>query len=169
VWRDQGHLIAVPGVRMTPSVIRPILKEQRKRFRIRGLGFDPWHAADVMDDLIDLDGFPKDQVVEVAQTFKDMSDPSSKFEATVLEGKVDANNDPVVAWTVSNAIAQRDGKDNVQPSKKRSRGKIDPVVASVIGYKLADLAKPPRKRRMPMRWTPAGFVPAVPTETRPDA
>jgi phage terminase large subunit-like protein len=35
-----------------------------------------------------------------------------------------------MTWTFANAVVQRDGKDNIQPIKKRSRGRIDPVVAT---------------------------------------
>jgi phage terminase large subunit-like protein len=40
-------------------------------------------------------------------------------------------------WCVSNVVVQRDGKDNIYPTKKRSRGRIDPVVAALIARKLA--------------------------------
>jgi phage terminase large subunit-like protein len=43
----------------------------------------------------------------------------------------------VLAWTVGNAVVQRDGKDNVYPVKKRSRGRIDPVMALAIAWNLA--------------------------------
>jgi phage terminase large subunit-like protein len=38
-----------------------------------------------------------------------------------------------MAWCASNAIVQRDGKDNIYPVKKKSRGRIDPIMATIIG------------------------------------
>jgi phage terminase large subunit-like protein len=33
----------------------------------------------------------------------------------------------------------RDGKDNIYPVKKRSRGRIDPIIAALLARKLATL------------------------------
>ena len=40
-------------------------------------------------------------------------------------------------WCFSNAVVQRDGKDNIYPVKKKSRGRIDPLMATAIGFNLA--------------------------------
>ena len=37
----------------------------------------------------------------------------------------------------------RDNKDNLYPTKKRSRGRIDPVIAALMGYKLASVSAEP--------------------------
>jgi phage terminase large subunit-like protein len=58
------------------------------------------------------------------------------MEAEILAGTVDAGGDPLVEWCVSNAVVQRDGKDNIYPVKRRSRGRIDPVVALAIAWNL---------------------------------
>jgi phage terminase large subunit-like protein len=38
---------------------------------------------------------------------------------------------------------QRDGKDNIYPVKKKSRGRIDPVIAALIARKLATVTPTP--------------------------
>jgi len=43
----------------------------------------------------------------------------------------------LMAWCASNAVVQRDGKDNIYPVKKKSRGRIDPIMAAIIGVNLA--------------------------------
>jgi phage terminase large subunit-like protein len=51
-----------------------------------------------------------------------------------------------MAWCVSNVVVHRDGKDNIYPVKKKSRGRIDPVIAALMGRKLAaanTVVKPP--------------------------
>jgi len=57
-------------------------------------------------------------------------------QADILSGEIDAGGCPVTAWAVSNCVDQRDGKDNIQFVKKKSRGRIDPVVAMSIGVAL---------------------------------
>jgi len=137
VWAEQGHLLLSPGTTIDHELIRQVLVAERERFHIAQIGFDPWHAGTIIDRLKSEDGFSDDQVVEVPQTFKGMSDASLQFEAAVVAGKVDAHDSPLFAWCASNAVVQRDGKDNIQPIKKRSRGRIDPVVAAIIGMSLA--------------------------------
>jgi phage terminase large subunit-like protein len=65
-----------------------------------------------------------------------MSSGCKALEAEVLAGQVDAGGDPVVEWAVGNAVVKRDDKDNVLPTKKKSRGRIDPVVALAIAWNL---------------------------------
>lgn len=155
-------LIAVDGKRINHKVIREVLVAQRAHFRIEQVGFDPWHADQVVDDLVDLDGFGREQVILVSQTYKDMSKPCLDYEADVLEGNVDANDCPAMRLACANAVVQRDGKDNVYPVKKKSRGRIDPLMASLIGYKLATLGKKTKRTGggRASVWTRDGFVPA---------
>jgi len=68
-----------------------------------------------------------------------MSAPAKDFEADVLEGLVDAGHNPLLAWCASNVVVQQDNKDNIYPTKKKSRGRIDPIIAGLIGRKLAAL------------------------------
>ena len=148
-----------------------MLVAERDRFTIAQIGFDPWHAGTLIDLLKAEDGFGDQQVIEVPQTFKGMSDASLRFEAAVVDGKVDAQGSPLFAWCASNAVVQRDGKDNIQPIKKKSRGRIDPVVAAVIGMSLAIRTAQPTESIYATRGLRMlGDVDATPThEEEPDA
>jgi phage terminase large subunit-like protein len=137
VWVDQGFLIAVPGTKVDHQVIRDALARLREHAAIAVIGFDPWHADQLEIQLTEQDGFAPDQVVEVSQTFAGMSSGCKELEATVLAGEVDAGGCPLMEWCVSNAVVQRDNKDNIYPVKRRSRGRIDPVVALAIAWNLA--------------------------------
>lgn len=136
VWVEQGWLKAVPGNRIGTAALRDTIRELDELFNIEGIGFDPWNVAGLEEDLEE-DGFDMEHVIEVPQTFSHMSTPSKEFEADVLDGLVDTAGDPLFAWCASNAVVQKDGKDNIQPIKKKSRGRIDPIVAAIIGRKLA--------------------------------
>jgi phage terminase large subunit-like protein len=126
-----------PGTAITHDVAREVLVALRSRHTIARIGFDPWHAAGLIDALVDEDGFDRDAVVEVPQTYAGMSVGASAYEAAVLGGLVDAGGCPLMTWTHANAVVQRDGKGNIFPIKKKSRGRIDPVMAAVIGVNLA--------------------------------
>jgi phage terminase large subunit-like protein len=135
-WKDQGWLIGVPGTSINHDIIRTELLAGRDKFDIAQIGFDPWHAEGPIAHLIALDGFAETQVVTVPQTFQGMSAACSRLQAEILAGMVDARACPVTAWAVSNTVDQRDGKDNLMFIKKKSRGRIDPVIATTIGVAL---------------------------------
>lgn len=127
VWADQGWLLTQPGTAIDHTVIRDVLKALRQKYDIERIGFDPWHADQVISALVQEDGFDEQQVLAVPQTFAGMSSAEATFQAEVLAGHWDARGCPVTAWAVSNVVDQQDGKGNIFFTKKRSRGRIDPV------------------------------------------
>lgn len=137
VWVEQQRLITTPGTQIDHQLIRGVLKENRERFDIERVGFDPWHADTLIDQLVNEDGFTAEQVLAVPQTFAGMSSACLKMQAEILATNVDARGCPVTAWAVSNCVDQRDNKDNMMFIKKKSRGRIDPVIAPTIGMALA--------------------------------
>jgi len=90
----------------------------------------------LFDDLTAV-GFAQDQLIEVPQTFAGRWSACLRMQADILAGDIDARSCPVTAWCVSNVVDQRDGKDNMQFVKGKSRGRIDPVIAATIGMALA--------------------------------
>jgi len=135
-WVEQGWLTAVPGTRVDHQLLRAVLRAGRDLYDIEQIGFDPWHADTLIDQLIHEDGFAETQVLAVPQTFAGMSSACLRMQAEILSGAVDARGCPVTAWAVSNVVDQRDGKDNAMFVKKKSRGRIDPVIAATIGLAL---------------------------------
>jgi phage terminase large subunit-like protein len=133
VWKAAGLLRTNAGNRIDQDAVRQIVTDAAKVFDVQQVGIDPWNAGNLVTDLTE-DGF---QVVEIPQTLQQMSAPAKDFEADVLDGLVDAGGNPLMAWCISNVVVQRDGKDNIYPVKKKSRGRIDPVIAALMGRKLA--------------------------------
>jgi len=140
-WKRRGWLLTNPGKRIDHDAVRAIVLRAADRYDVQQIGIDPWNTGNLVSTLTE-DGF---DVIEIGQTFAHMSAPAKDFEADVLDGLVDAGGNELVAWAISNAVVQRDNKDNIYPIKKRSRGRIDPVVAALMGRKLAalDSSEPP--------------------------
>ena len=132
-WKARGYLRTNPGNRIDQDVVRSILRDADDQFDVRGIGIDPWNAGNLIKDLGD-DGF---DVIEIPQTLQHMSAPAKDWEADVLDGQIDAGGNPLMAWCVSNVVVQRDNKDNIYPVKKKSRGRIDPVIAALLARKRA--------------------------------
>lgn len=136
VWVNQQWLKTTPGTRIDHRVIRNTLTDCRKRYDIEQIGFDPWHADTLIDELVHEDGFTDTQVIAVPQTFAGMSSACLRVQADTLAGEIDACGCPVTAWAVSNTVGQRDGKDNLMFVKGKSRGRIDPVIGPTIATAL---------------------------------
>jgi phage terminase large subunit-like protein len=137
VWATQGWLRTPPGVELDHNVIREVLRQLRTVVDIEEIGFDPWHAHDVIRDLKAEDGFPETQVLAVPQTYAGLSNAELTFQAAVLSGHVDARGCPVTSWAASNTVSQEDGKGNIFFTKKKSRGRIDPIKSATIAMSLA--------------------------------
>lgn len=136
-WVDEGYLTTSPGNRLDQDLVRTAVTEARVvlGFNLQQVGFDPWNAGNIEADLQG-DGL---EVIEIPQTMPHMSGPSKEFEADVLDGLVDCGGNPLMAWMASNVVVYRDGPDNIKPVKKKSRGRIDGIVAAIMARKLAAL------------------------------
>lgn len=133
LWVEQGYLRTNPGNRIDQEVLEEWVREAAQQYTVQQVGVDPWNGAQLVSHLMG-EGI---EVVEIPQNTAQLSAPAKDFEADVLDGLVDAAGNPLMEWCVSNAVVTRDQADNIFPTKKRSRGRIDPVVAAVLARKLA--------------------------------
>jgi phage terminase large subunit-like protein len=138
-WVEAGVLRTNQGARIDQDRVLELVAEAAGQFEVQQIGVDPYNAGNLVKELEGAGHV----VVEVPQTIAQMTGPSKEFEADVLEGKVDAGGDPLMQWAIANTVVFRDNKDNIYPIKKRSRGRIDPVIATLIARKLAALPVPP--------------------------
>jgi len=145
-WVAAGYLRTTPGTRVDHQVIRATLAEIRRLYVIESIAFDPWHADQLLNQLETLDGFPAAQLVEVSQTPHGLSSGALALEGAVLAGEVDAQHDPLMTWAIGNAVVTRGENEQILPTKKRSRGRIDPVMALAMAFALAVRPAPPVPR-----------------------
>jgi len=134
-WVERGWLVTNPGNRIDQDVVRELVRRAAAQFDVQHVGIDPWNAGNLVKDLTE-DGH---RVVEIPQTLPQMSGPAKEFEADVLDGLVDGGHNDLLTWAISNVRIQTDNKENIYPTKKRSRGRIDPVIATLMARKLAAL------------------------------
>jgi phage terminase large subunit-like protein len=135
-WVEMGVLIATPGHIVKHQVFRDTLQELSEVATIRAVGFDPWHAEQLQAQLTTEDGYAEEEALNVPQTFAGMSSGCKAMEAEVSAGAVDAGGCPLMLWCAGNAVVMRDNKDNIYPVKRKSRGRIDPIVALAIAWNL---------------------------------
>jgi phage terminase large subunit-like protein len=132
LWVEQGWLQTTPGVRIDHAVVIEAMLAARELYDVQSIGFDPWHADKLIEELVHEHGFSETQVLEVPQTYNGMSSACLRVQADILAGEIDAGGCPVTAWAVSNVVPNIDGKGNLMFAKGKSRGRIDPVISGTI-------------------------------------
>ncbi len=127
-WVRQGYIEAIPGEVIDYTYVYDQIRKDAGIFDVQDIGFDRWGAADVYVTL-EKEGFT---LVQVAQTFQYMSPPMKEMEKLVVTRELNHGGNPVLAWMAHNLVATKDVSANLKPDKKRSREKIDGMVAAIM-------------------------------------
>lgn len=133
LWIDDGVMEETEGSAVDYSVIREKLHELAASFVILGLAMDPWNAQQLATELKG-DGF---EVVAIRQGFASLSAPSKELERLIVCRGIRHGGHPVQRWCVANVAVEQDAAGNLKPSKAKSTGRIDGVVALVMAVGLA--------------------------------
>lgn len=137
-WIKLGFLTASEGQPYFTDFtrVREDLVADSERHKLRELGFDPYNANQLMNDL---DAFGI-KVVPVSQNTKGMNEPTKAFIKAVGEKRIAHDGNPVVKWCIENLQVVADGFGNIRPAKPFLPGsdrtpdrskKIDAAVAII--------------------------------------
>ncbi len=151
--RDPGHIyrtfLELPNVHVTDgnvtdyAAIRRLVSGVMNRpdgqevdgnslmhnYQIQKIAFDRYNSTQIAIDLVD-DGVP---LTPFGQGFVSMSSPTKQLEVLVRTAKVWHDGDPVLRWALGNVELKMDPAGNIKADKQKSGGKIDPIVAMVMG------------------------------------
>jgi len=144
-WIAEGWLIQVPGRSVNYRYIRGLItgldydedgNSQKSiepglqsRYQVQEIAYDPWNATQLITDLEQVDGFT---CVEHRQGFVTMNGPAKEFERRVADCELRHGNNPVARWMAGHCVVDTDPAGNIKPNKKKSRHKIDGIVAAVM-------------------------------------
>ena len=98
-------------------------------YNVQKIAFDRYNSTQIAIDLVD-DGVP---LVPLGQGFVSMSSPTKQLEVLVRTGKLWHDGDPVLRWALGNVELKMDPAGNIKADKQKSGGKIDPIVAMIMG------------------------------------
>jgi phage terminase large subunit-like protein len=129
LWIKQGHITATPGATINYDAIRSYIEGAATRFKLAEVAFDPWGAYE-MAQKMDEAGMT---VIPVRQNFQNMSPASKELARLVLDQKLNHGGNPVLRWMADNVVVITDENENLRPTKKRSKGRIDGMVALILG------------------------------------
>jgi phage terminase large subunit-like protein len=135
VWAHEGHLLTFPGRTTDPKAVALKIAELHGRYQIRALAYDRWRIEDLKREL-DAIGCSV-PLVPFGQGFKDLSPAVDRLERLVEEGKLRHDNHPVLAMAAANAKVELDAAGNRKISKRRSIGRVDPLVSLCMALGVA--------------------------------
>lgn len=132
-WADAGWIDVTDGNETDYGRIRQTVADQAEVYRIAAVGFDPWNASQLAQDL-DGDGL---LMVKVPQTFKALSVAIKRFKALAMGARFNHLGNPVLAWNVSNVAIREDPNENQAFDKRKSTERIDGATATGTAMSLA--------------------------------
>jgi phage terminase large subunit-like protein len=140
LWADKGLITLTEGSEVDFGAVRKRLNELREEggLRIKQVGFDPWGARQLSQQLEE-DGF---LMVEIAQTYQHLSEPTKELQAAVVGGRVRHGGHPVLRWMSDCMTVKSDINGNVRPVKPnrlKTSKRVDGIVALAMAMSRAIL------------------------------
>lgn len=133
LWVKEGYITVIPGAKIKNDYIVERIKEDLKKykFELDSVAYDPWHCEDIVESLED-EGI---LCIEVPQTYASLSEPTKDFRAKVYAKEVKYVKNPVLTYCMSNAVEDKDRKENLKLWKeKKSSERIDAAVTCIISH-----------------------------------
>ncbi len=134
-WIRKDLIEATPGNTVDYAAVRKKLLWAQECFELREVCYDKWNATQFVTEtgngLMDL-GFT---CVPIGPGYQSLSEPTKRFLALVLDGKIRHNKHPVLHWNADCLSLKSDGADNFKPAKPNrmsSSKRIDGIVAAIM-------------------------------------
>jgi len=141
-WMHQGFIKATEGNAIDYACIEQDILRAIDNFDLKGIGFDPWNAYQLAQDLTEKGIL----MVEIRQGYKSLSEPMKLLEGLIIDKKYNHGGNPVDRWMFGNVDVRRDENDNVRPIKdKKGKNRIDGIVALIIAMAVSVFAEPVKK------------------------
>ena len=125
VWVREGLMETTPGNAIDHRIIEKRIRELFDEYTIHSIAFDRWGAVEIIRNLLD-DNFPMNQF---GQGYASMSAPTKELEKLAVSGDLCHAGNPVLRWMCSNVHIEEDPAANIKINKKKSKEKVDGMVA----------------------------------------
>lgn len=134
-WEQAGYLTVTPGDLVDhDAILAFIIDDVSKRYHVRGIGFDQAGAVAAVTRL--QRHFGEELVIEVPQSFRQLSEPSKTFEALIVSGNLSHPDNPVMTMCVGNLAIEENRWREIRPVKISQRKRIDGGVACIDAIKV---------------------------------
>ena len=133
-WFEMGFLQTTHGRSVDKRAIALALGDWQELYDVSAVVYDRWGMAELERLLEDEGIYPN--LVPWGQGFKDMAGAVDGLERAVVERRIRHQGNPLMTWCFSNLEVDSDPAGNRKFSKKKTTGRIDPMVAlaQAIGH-----------------------------------
>lgn len=130
-WEREGYIHATPGNAIDYEQIEAQIAEDAKTFNIQEVAIDRlFQGYQMAMRLQEHHGLT---VAACGMGYMSMAGPCAEFERRLLEKKIHHGGHPVLRWMANNVAVREDPAGNKKPDKSTSQGKIDGIVALLLG------------------------------------
>lgn len=128
-WARLGLLTLTEGDTTDYQAISETIHQVRKLYRLREIGYDRWEACQLVQDL----EREKFKMVPIGQGFASMNVPTKAILRLTLARRFWHGGHPILRAMADNLRVAQDPAGCLKPDKARSGGRIDGMVASIMG------------------------------------
>lgn len=130
VWRAAGWLETPKGGAVSKLHVLAKVVECCAKYEVVTIGFDRWRIEDfkalMQDEGVTLPLEP------FGQGFQSMAPALDEYERLLIAREIKHDANPIMTWNAGAVVAETDPAGNRKPTKERSNGRIDGVVAAVM-------------------------------------
>ena len=152
VWVKDGHLIATPGRAVDYAFVAQRILELQETIGLRQIAFDAYKIKYLEQELdalnVDVQLIPHGQGFYKSAPYKDAAGKNHPgglwmpHSITLLEGLLSKNllsvcKNPALTFASASAVTESDPQENRRFTKRRSKGRIDGLVALTMAVGLA--------------------------------
>lgn len=132
VWAKNGFLNTTPGKSVEYEYVADYIVELFNTHKVRKIAFDRWNMKHLKPWLVKAgmsEAMIEDRFVDFGQGFQSMSPALRNLETYLLNEKLRHGEHPVLTMCAANAVVKMDEAGGRKLDKKKSRGRIDGMVA----------------------------------------
>lgn len=128
-WVKEGWITATPGAEVDYHYVLGYIVEmfEKHQWPKGEIDFDQALATWLMHEVEKLGFTP----VEIPQTYTGLSESTKDFRAKTYNKKVIHENNPVLTWSIGNAVVRKSPNESIMLDKNKATQRIDPI-ASVL-------------------------------------
>ena len=144
-WIRAGFIRGCEGDVIDYEDVLQTIVQAAEDYDLRMVGFDPYLSATLTQRITALlQGTGKaTQVVEIPQGIKSISPPMKEMETLIRTHEMLHVHNTAARQCFANVQCVTDDNENIKPTKKRSRGRIDITVSWIIAFAASKLEPAP--------------------------
>ncbi|OOM76585.1 terminase TerL endonuclease subunit [Clostridium sp. BL-8] len=126
-WVNDKHIIALEGTSINTKHLTDFINLDAGKYK--EICFDDWGAYEIKHALAE-----NFDMIDTRQGFRTFTPAIRGFENLLIAEKLIIHDNPCFNWMAQNVTAVTDDADNIKYSKKRSKNKIDGIVAMIMAF-----------------------------------